>query len=420
MSTGRLHWYFSRLAGQISNPGSDIGHLPFANITSLSVSNSNSSDGCVWLGSIYGLMRFNSNSSENNRWRVFNSGRYMPNRLSMVNISSLTVLNRIKNAPIDLGNTAVAITNRGLSIIRFQMWTLAKKAEHFQRFIDESTKHVRYDLVSDCSMSKWGDPTTCIKGPNDNDGLWTSMYLASQIFRYAITNDTNVQQNAWKYFKGLYSLNEVTGILGYPARSIAKKSEFPPTIGWYPSPINSTLQFEGDTSADEIVGHEFVYPLVHDLLSINDDQRSQSYSVLLNITTHILTHNWYLIGENHTHTTWGVWNPDEMNNNIFYQDTRNLNSLQILAFLLQAYGYSGDDRFLNGVNLLIDLYGYDINIINQKRIAVCDVNYSDDELAYLSYFNLVYAFHTIRSSTKLSLKEKEHVELLINNLEDTI
>jgi hypothetical protein len=211
MSTGRVHWYFSRLAGEISNPGSYIGHLPFANITSLSITNSKSSDNCVWLGSVYGLMRYKSNSDEKDAWRVFNSGRYMPNRFSEVNISSLTVLNRIENASDDLGSTAVAITNQGLAVIRFQMWTLAKKAEHFQKFIDDSDRHVRYDLVSGCGMSKWGDPRTCIKGPDDNDGLWTSMYLSSQIFRYAITNDTKVKQSAWKHFKALDSLNQVTG-----------------------------------------------------------------------------------------------------------------------------------------------------------------------------------------------------------------
>jgi hypothetical protein len=60
-------------------------------------------------------------------------------------------------------------------------------------------------------MSKWGDPTTCVKGPNDNDGLWTSMYLASQVFRYTVTNDTNVREDAWKHFQALYFLNRVTG-----------------------------------------------------------------------------------------------------------------------------------------------------------------------------------------------------------------
>jgi ligand-binding sensor domain-containing protein len=75
MTSGRLHWYFSRLAGQISNPGSDIGHLPFINITTLSVSHSTSSDSRVWLGAIRGVMRFDSNSTDIDAWRVFNSAR---------------------------------------------------------------------------------------------------------------------------------------------------------------------------------------------------------------------------------------------------------------------------------------------------------------------------------------------------------
>ncbi len=94
---GCLHWYFSRLAGQIWSPGSDIGHLPIPNITSLSIFLIQ-----IHLMVVYGLMRFNRNSNENNNWHVFNSESYMPNRLSMVNISSLTVLNRIKNASIGL------------------------------------------------------------------------------------------------------------------------------------------------------------------------------------------------------------------------------------------------------------------------------------------------------------------------------
>ncbi|CAF2537826.1 unnamed protein product [Rotaria sp. Silwood2] len=66
LSMGRLHWYFSRLAGQISNPGSDIGHLPFANITTLGVSHSKSSESRVWMGGVRGVIRFNSNTSDLN------------------------------------------------------------------------------------------------------------------------------------------------------------------------------------------------------------------------------------------------------------------------------------------------------------------------------------------------------------------
>jgi hypothetical protein len=98
-------------------------------------------------------------------------------------------------------------------------------------------------------------------------------------------------------------LLSLTGISGYPGRSFAKCPGFPPDPSWHLSPIYSTLQFKGDTSSDEIVGHEFVYPLVHDLLVSNEDERQRAYTLLFNIATDILTHDWYLVGENHTHTS---------------------------------------------------------------------------------------------------------------------
>ncbi|CAF2476547.1 unnamed protein product [Rotaria sp. Silwood2] len=398
MSMGRLHWYFSRLAGQVSNPGSDIGHLPFANITVLSVSHSKSSDRRIWIGSVRGVMRFDSNTSDLNAWRIFNSARYMPNRESQVSVSSLAILSYANGIPNNIGSTAVAVTNRGLAVLRFEKWTLAQKAEHFQRFLDQPDRHDKYGLVSRCNMSSWGDIRTCMKGPSDNDGLWASMYLASQVFRYAVLRDPTIKSQAWKHFEALELLNQVSGILGYPGRSFAKRTDFPPSSDWYPSPVYSNLQFKDDTSSDEIVGHEFVYPLVHDLLAENDSERQRAYILTFNITNHILTHDWYLIDENHTHTTWGIWNPIQINNDSFYQESRGLNSLQILAFLLQTYAYSGDERFLD------------------VTIAVCDNNFSDDELAYLSYFALVHAFHTVASSTSLSSTQKERAHKLIDHL----
>ncbi|CAF3331636.1 unnamed protein product [Rotaria socialis] len=416
LPSGRVYWYFSRLAGKISNPGSDIGHLPFANITTLSVSHSTSLDGRVWLGAIHGLMRFDINATDIDAWRVFNSPRYMPSRQSIVNIASLAVLSQDREAPANLGSTAVAVKSRGLAVIRFEMWTLAKKANYFQKWFDSPSRYVKYGLVCGCTMSSWGDIRTCVKEPCDSDGLWTAIYLASQVFRYATTHDLQVKKEAWKYFETLELLNKVTGIPGYPSRSVANRTDFPPRSRWYPSPIYSEIQFYGDKSSDEIVGHQFVHPLVHDLLAENDDERQRAYILIVNITTHILTHDWYLIGENHNHTRWGIWNPIQINNDSYYQESRGLNSLQIFAFLLQTYAYTGDERFLDGVNLLIQSYQYDINLINQKMIAVCDNNFSDDELAYLSYFNLFYAFQTIISSTVLSETQKNRAQNIIDHL----
>ena len=35
-------------------------------------------------------------------------------------------------------------------------------------------------------------------------------------------------------------------------------------------------------------------------------------------------------------------------------------------------------------------YGYNINIINEKMISICDNNFSDDELTYLTYLLFIY------------------------------
>ena len=99
------------------------------------------------------------------------------------------------NASIDLGTTPLVITDLGLAVIRFELRTLEQTGEYFQRFLDQSYRYIKYDLASDCQMSACSAPSTCIKEPNDNDGLWSSMYLASQVFHYAVTNDSKVKQN---------------------------------------------------------------------------------------------------------------------------------------------------------------------------------------------------------------------------------
>ncbi|CAF5190762.1 unnamed protein product, partial [Rotaria sp. Silwood1] len=140
-----------------------------------------------------------------------NGARYMPNRDSLVNIVSLAVLSRESKAVTAMGSSAVAVTSKGLAVLHFEMWTLARKAKHFQDFFNQTGRHDRYNLVSSCSMSSWGDSRTCNKGPDDNDGLCTSKYLSSQIFRYKVTQDPAVKTSAWAHFEALELLNKVTG-----------------------------------------------------------------------------------------------------------------------------------------------------------------------------------------------------------------
>lgn len=215
MSNGDIQWYFTRLDGHRSSPGSLNGHLPLGNLTCLAFHSSyNTSDRSIWLGSTFGLMRFNPSPDQQlNQWRMMNSGRYLPNRDIEVNITSLIILPNRDRKFNQTENSIVAATNRGLTVLYFQMINLERKAKYFQDYIDKTDRHVKYGFVSDCQMSSWANPQTCVKGPNDNDGLWTSMYLSSQIFRYFSTKDQQIRDQTWKHFQSLYFLNQITGFI---------------------------------------------------------------------------------------------------------------------------------------------------------------------------------------------------------------
>ena len=169
------------------------------------------------------------------------------------------------------------------------------------------------------------------------------------------------------------------------------------------------------------MGHQFVYPLVRDYLAQSSVERSLAEELIVNITNHLVTHHWYLIGEHGNHTTWGIWNPQQINDDPFYQESRGLNSLQIFAFLFETFALTADERFLRGIEDFIHFDHYDENLINQKTIALCDTSFSDDELAYLAYFNLIFAFRTINSSSSpLSPAQKERATRSIDQLTDFI
>ena len=63
-------------------------------------------------------------------------------------------------------------------------------------------------LVADCSLTDYV-PASCAPGTTDNDGLWTSIAVAAEAFRYQVTADPDAQINAWDLFLGMQFLNNV-------------------------------------------------------------------------------------------------------------------------------------------------------------------------------------------------------------------
>ena len=63
--------------------------------------------------------------------------------------------------------------------------------------------------MADCDLTDFV-PTSCAPHTTDNDGLWTSIALAAEAFRYQVTGEEEARQNAWSLFQGMQFLNNVS------------------------------------------------------------------------------------------------------------------------------------------------------------------------------------------------------------------
>jgi hypothetical protein len=335
--------------------------LPYGPVTT--IRNSGMS---IWFGTDRGAIK------KDKGWHYYNGKRWLPD-------------NRVNDIlPIDEHTVWIA-TPEGISQIQDVEMTLVQKAAAFEECIKK--RHDRYGLVSDSRLLTPGNLSTNQTITNDNDGLWTSIYLAAECFRYASTKDPEAKINAIKAFEAMERLETITGIPGFPARSFVAADENTGRGGeWHLTP-DKKWKWKGDTSSDEIVGHMFAYPLFYDLVA-EGEMKERVKNLVYRIMTYIVNNNFQLIDLDGKPTRWGVWIPDSLNhaNNWWYE--RGINSLQILSFLKAAYHVTNDKKFDTAYQDLIQKHHYAENTIQQKMYGPFDINHSDDELAFLPYYIL--------------------------------
>src|SRR5699024_275812 len=100
----------------------------------------------------------------------------------------------------------------------FEEMTLAQKADYFEKVTRE--RHIRVGFNSMLAGMKDGDITTGSLRNSDNDGLWTTMYLGGQAFRYKVTGSEEALQNVRESLDAmerLYTINPMNS--GFPSRS---------------------------------------------------------------------------------------------------------------------------------------------------------------------------------------------------------
>jgi len=146
--------------------------LPCVKLTTVSEIN-----GRLWFGSEYGAFMLRNDG----KFNYYQSRRWIPD-------------DKVRYISKGLDNSVLVLTSKGLATIKFNLMTLYDKAMVFERQV--RMRHTRNGFNCDTyAMRIPGDLSSGTMVDSDNDGLWTSMYLASQLFRYAVTKSPEAYES---------------------------------------------------------------------------------------------------------------------------------------------------------------------------------------------------------------------------------
>ena len=319
------------------------------------------------------------------------------------------------------------LTPTGLNKVEYITQNLADKAKKIQ---DDIRKyHLRFGWVCEIAYGKPGDMKTAVAVDNDNDGLWTSLYLGSQAFRYATTGEEIARRYVWESFESFERLLTVNPLKGFPSRTFERRGVLDYGDAWRPSQ-EAEWDWKGTTSTDEYIGYLFVASVMDQLVVKTPGEKMRVANFIDSIMTHIIDNNYYFIDADGKPTLWGRWNPEYVNWYPKYVSDRKLNSLHLIAGLQLAYSLTGKEIYKTEAFKMMEKYGYLDNIMipmeSMKKTTeyvwrgnvMGDAwNYSDDEMYFLTYWPLYhYAFNNelkqkyveaIRDHWKISLPQRD-------------
>lgn len=346
-------------------------------------------NGDVWAGTPEGAWRL-----RDGQFRYFWGKRWLPD-------------NNVQAIWTDESGNAWIETETGTACIQDKSMTLAQKADHYNQIIQQ--RHSRRGYIASIRLKTPGDPTQgATFHVNDNDGLWTALYVGAMALRYGATQDPAARADAQKSMNALLDLERFSGIPGFPARAVVTDEEADarlpgfdpedivkaPDVNvkiWYKSPTHPGIWCKGDTSSDELDGHYFAWYLYHDLVA-DEAEKQEIAGVVRRVTDWIIQNNLTLVDHTGVMTRWGIWAPEYINQHPLYHALRPLNSIEILMFLKVAQHITGDPKYGETAQKLIQDHHYLLNSLLMRRHEKGhwpDINHSDDELLYLAYYPLL-------------------------------
>ena len=328
----------------------------------------------LWIGTTRGAIRM-----VDGQFHYFAGQRWLPDdRVNAIAVSERAVY---------------IATAKGLGVLEYVPFTLLKKAAYYERHLEEwGQKRLGF-----AHKLEWDDGLKeYVREVSDNDGGYSGNYLAAQSYRYAVTKDPQARQEAVNTFQGLRWLEAMTGIPGFPARSVWAKGERGHKAmhgsGGLPAEWHDTadgrFEWKGDTSSDELCSHFYATTRFLELAAVGEE-KDQAKQHLARIATHLLDHHWQLIDFDGKPTRWGRWDPDYFATDEGRTD-RGLQALEILSFMKTAATLTGDPKFGTAYRQLVEL-GYPEYTVRQRNTPPPPENIAhfEDELALWSYWNLL-------------------------------
>lgn len=114
-------------------------------------------------------------------------------------------------------------------------------------------RHMRLGQMCSCDLTSFGVTDPCNTGPDDNNGLWTSLLVVAAAMQYSVTGSTAARDLAWRGFEGMHLLMRATDIKGLISRSVLAPGSTTGSGTWYNSTVPGLENYlwKGDASSDE-------------------------------------------------------------------------------------------------------------------------------------------------------------------------
>ncbi len=325
-------------------------------------------DGELWVGTTTGACR----RTRDGDWHYFGANHWLPGDGV--------------NAIAAGADTVYIATDAGLGTIRYEPYTLRKKADHYEQQLD-LRGHLRMGFTHKLWWSNQHDQW--IREISDNDGSHTAHYLAAMTFKYAVTGDPDDYAKALDAFTAMVWLEDITPKDGFFARAIwseegdlgqrATGGSGGLPAKWYETE-DGQWWWKGDTSSDEVNAHYYGVSLFHDLIA-KGEEKTRAKQHLTRITDHIIENGWVLRDMDGTPTRWGRWDPEYLLRP-YGIEARGLNGMEAQGYVWTAYGLTGNERYMDALDQLMEWDYHRFTVRQKHTFPPESVVPWDNELAF--------------------------------------